>query len=78
VEFELKFSLTVDVPEKGEMTEAEARQIVYDLFVVNSRGAVQEKLLDAANDSGPTADAVRSSYRASLDLIDTAVIQRVT
>lgn len=73
----MKFSLTVDVPETDGTTEAEARQLVYDLFVVDSRGAVHEKLLDAANDSGPTADALRTSYRASLDLIDTAAIERV-
>ncbi|MCS4088830.1 hypothetical protein [Rhizobium sp. BK176] len=74
----MKFSLIVDVPETAGMTEAEARQIVYDLFIVDNRGAVHEKLLDAAKDSGPTADALRSSYRASLELIDTAVIERVT
>jgi hypothetical protein len=77
-EFELKFSLTVDIPETAGMTEAEARQVAYDLFVVDSRGSIHEKLLDATKDSGPTADGLRSSYRASLDLIETAVIERVT
>ena len=60
------------------MTEAEARQQVYDLFVVDARGAVHEKLLDIANESGPTADAARDSYRASLAMIDTISISPVT
>ncbi|MCV9964509.1 hypothetical protein OIU34_21705 [Pararhizobium sp. BT-229] len=74
----MKFSLTVDVPDSAEMTEAEARQLVYGLFVVDARGAVHEKLLEIANESGPTADAARESYRTSLALIDTVSISSVT
>ena len=74
----MKFSLTVDVPDSADMSEAEARQMVYDLFVVDARGAVHEKLLEIANQSGPIADAARESYRASLELIDTVSISPFT
>lgn len=60
------------------MTEAEARQLVYDLFVVDARSAVHEKLLDIVNESGPTADAVRQSYRENLAMIDSVSISPVT
>ncbi|MCZ7860640.1 hypothetical protein O9X98_04410 [Agrobacterium salinitolerans] len=68
--------MTVDVPDNADMSEAEARQIVYDLFVVDARGSIHEKLLEIANESGPKADATRESYRAGLALIDTASILR--
>jgi hypothetical protein len=72
----LKFSLTVDVPDSPEMTEAEARQMVYDLFVVDTRGSIHEKLLEVANDGGPRVDAARASYRAALEVINTVTISR--
>jgi hypothetical protein len=69
----VKFNFDVDVP-GGEMSAAEARQTVYDLFVVDVRSRAHERLLEVAGKTDDASNAIREHCRLELSIIESVRI----